>query len=341
MYANGALLANYTNSTTYFIHKDHLGSTRLVSDVNQGALDSLDYYPFGLQISGGTATTHKFTGKERDSESASTPGGLDGLDNFGARYYSSDMGRFLAPDPAGLLAVNFGNPQTLNLYAYTVNNPIRYTDPTGMYVCTDLPKCDSQQDKDFEVARQRGLQSKNADERRAAAAYGDPNIANGVSVSFVDKLPANEAGITKTGLQGNADGSFTATSDVKILKGQGGDQLQQTLEHEGSHIFDGQSFANTLNSLPYDSPLRLIFPQGVSTVPVLNVTKYWTELRAYFLQTQIAGRQNETISLGGNIIRPGDSEASKIQAINRFLRDSPVYRVTPQNQGPKMFPGFQ
>ncbi|MHB8753517.1 MAG: RHS repeat-associated core domain-containing protein [Candidatus Acidiferrales bacterium] len=34
---------------------------------------------------------HKFTGKERDSES--------GLDNFGARYHSSQLGRFMSPDP--------------------------------------------------------------------------------------------------------------------------------------------------------------------------------------------------------------------------------------------------
>ena len=33
---------------------------------------------------------HKFTGKERDSES--------GLDNFGARYDSSQYGRFMTPD---------------------------------------------------------------------------------------------------------------------------------------------------------------------------------------------------------------------------------------------------
>ncbi len=39
----------------------------------------------------GDLPQHKFTGKERDSES--------GLDNFGARYNSSTMGRFMTPDP--------------------------------------------------------------------------------------------------------------------------------------------------------------------------------------------------------------------------------------------------
>jgi RHS repeat-associated protein len=34
--------------------------------------------------------THKFTGKERDSES--------GLDDFDVRYYSSSLGTFMRPD---------------------------------------------------------------------------------------------------------------------------------------------------------------------------------------------------------------------------------------------------
>jgi len=66
-----------------------------------------------------------FTGKERDSES--------GLDNFGARYDSSSMGRFMSPDPlirAGL-PLDTHDPQSWNMYAYARNNPLRYTDPDG------------------------------------------------------------------------------------------------------------------------------------------------------------------------------------------------------------------
>ncbi len=71
------------------------------------------------------------TGKERDAES--------GNDYFGARYYASTMGRFLSPDP--LIPFNMkkeefqawiSNPQHWNKYAYALNNPLKYTDPTGM-----------------------------------------------------------------------------------------------------------------------------------------------------------------------------------------------------------------
>ncbi len=65
------------------------------------------------------------TAKERDTES--------GNDYFDARYYASSMGRFLSPDPQGNSYADFSNPQSWNMYAYVLNNPLKYTDPTGMY----------------------------------------------------------------------------------------------------------------------------------------------------------------------------------------------------------------
>jgi RHS repeat-associated protein len=69
------------------------------------------------------AQNYKFTGKERDPES--------GLDNFGARYDSSSMGRFMSPDPANAGA-SLDTPQSWNAYSYVLNNPLNYIDPSGM-----------------------------------------------------------------------------------------------------------------------------------------------------------------------------------------------------------------
>src|SRR6202035_3442774 len=70
---------------------------------------------------------YKFTGKERDSES--------GLDNFGARYFGSSLGRFMTPDwavkPTTVPYAKFGDPQTLNLYSYVENGPLNRIDPDG------------------------------------------------------------------------------------------------------------------------------------------------------------------------------------------------------------------
>jgi RHS repeat-associated protein len=67
---------------------------------------------------------HLFTGKERDSES--------GNDYFKYRYYASSMGRWLSPDPSMFTHVDFGNPQSLNLYNYVGNRPLTLTDLDGL-----------------------------------------------------------------------------------------------------------------------------------------------------------------------------------------------------------------
>src|SRR5208282_4238208 len=78
------------------------------------------------------AQNYKFTGKERDTES--------GLDNFGARYNASNLGRFMSPDwsakPVTVPYAKFGNPQSLNLYSYVENNPTTTGDPDGHGDCT-------------------------------------------------------------------------------------------------------------------------------------------------------------------------------------------------------------
>ncbi len=68
-----------------------------------------------------------FTGKERDSET--------GLDFFGARYYSGAQGRWTTPDwsatPQPVPYADLRDPQTLNLYGYVRNNPLKTSDPDG------------------------------------------------------------------------------------------------------------------------------------------------------------------------------------------------------------------
>lgn len=122
---------------------------------------------------------YKFTGKERDTES--------GLDNFGARYDASSLGRFMTPDwAAKATAVPyavFGNPQSLNLYSYVLNNPLRHIDADGHYElnasnCADNAKCQKKYDKaanKFEKRREKDLNSKKADVR---AAGGWPGLCS-------------------------------------------------------------------------------------------------------------------------------------------------------------------
>src|SRR5207249_1820824 len=129
IYFAGNPIAEYFEGTTYFTHGDHLGSTRLLTQLDRTTRECDDYYPFGESISCGsnTGNPRKFTGKERDAES--------GLDNFGARYYTSSMGRFMTPDwaarPTTVPYAVFGDPQSLNLYGYVRNDPVSRADADG------------------------------------------------------------------------------------------------------------------------------------------------------------------------------------------------------------------
>jgi RHS repeat-associated protein len=83
--------------------------------------------PFACLLSAASVHTSISTGKERDAES--------GNDYFGARYYSSAMGRFMSPDWSAkeepVPYSKLDNPQTLNLYSYVVNNPLTQIDDDG------------------------------------------------------------------------------------------------------------------------------------------------------------------------------------------------------------------
>jgi RHS repeat-associated protein len=141
--AFGQLAAEYHSAaaatpqcSTCYLSPDWLGSTRLVTDPAGTIISRHDFTPFGQEVPGGTAgrdsswgrtddVRPKFTGQLRDTET--------GMDYFMARYYGNALGRFVSPDPANAGA-DPTDPQTWNGYAYVRNNPLAFTDPSGL--CT-------------------------------------------------------------------------------------------------------------------------------------------------------------------------------------------------------------
>jgi RHS repeat-associated protein len=122
-----ATLGDSTNTlnTTRYYHGDHLGSARLLTAGGGWPIQAATYLPFGQEWNPQITVNHyKFTGDERDAES--------GLDHTQFRQYSSQLGRWIHPDPAGLAAVDPTNPQSWNRYAYVLNSPMILTDPSGL-----------------------------------------------------------------------------------------------------------------------------------------------------------------------------------------------------------------
>ncbi len=141
VYGGGSLITieptSINSNGTQYSTGDHLGSPRVITNSSAGVVSRYDYMPFGEELFAGTGgrTTSmgfsdsgdnnrkKFTGYERDNET--------GLDFAQARYYSNTQGRFTSADPL-MASANPHRPQTWNRYSYVLNNPLRFTDPSGM-----------------------------------------------------------------------------------------------------------------------------------------------------------------------------------------------------------------
>lgn len=115
----------------YFL-ADRLGSPDTVVGAAGEVLERHKYDPFGQRRSSVNLTQDAtaplsgghvdYTGHELDDEL--------GLVNMRGRMYDPRLGRFLSPDP---VVVDMGRSQAFNAYAYVLNNPMKYTDPTGLY----------------------------------------------------------------------------------------------------------------------------------------------------------------------------------------------------------------
>jgi RHS repeat-associated protein len=198
------------------------------------------------------ACASRFTGKERDAES--------GNDYFGARYYSSAMGRFMSPDPLPWLGWQHGssknrekfaafisNPQSLDLYAYVNGNPLSRTDPTGLYMCSgNAQQCQAVQNSLDAVKRAADALSNGNDKEQALGKklngilgfYGKAGVDNGVKVGFADLASNGAVGSTHSSSVFGFFKSTSITFDYSAFN-HGYAFGAETVAHEGAHGVDG------------------------------------------------------------------------------------------------------
>jgi len=105
--------------TNYTFHHDHLNSVTGLTGHAGSIEETTRYDVFGeiLNQTNNTGNDLLFTGRELDRQT--------GLVYFRARYYDSEIGRFITEDPIG-----FASGDT-NFYAYVGNNPVNFNDPMG------------------------------------------------------------------------------------------------------------------------------------------------------------------------------------------------------------------
>ncbi|RDI23874.1 RHS repeat-associated core domain-containing protein [Lentzea flaviverrucosa] len=125
-YAHGGTVVAVRHSSGRLSYEvgNHQGTPTL--SVKAGDLTYQRQYfdPFGKARgpNGGSWPDDKgFVGGTRDTS---------GLTHLGAREYDPATGRFLSDDPI----MNTANPQQVNGYSYSNNNPVTFSDPSGMYL---------------------------------------------------------------------------------------------------------------------------------------------------------------------------------------------------------------
>ncbi|WP_028768313.1 RHS repeat domain-containing protein [Shewanella fidelis] len=116
----------------FYLHKDHQGSTTTVTNSAGSVVQQFTYDPWGKQTA---AYTHSLlNGLISPSASKGYTGHetVEHMDiiHMNGRIYDAEIGRFLQADPFIQQADNL---QNYNRYAYVLNNPMSYTDPSGFF----------------------------------------------------------------------------------------------------------------------------------------------------------------------------------------------------------------
>jgi RHS repeat-associated protein len=119
----GHPFVRYVNNTTYFLHVNHLSTTTFATDPSGATAQKSIYYPWGEMWAHATSGVYyNFAGMfGTDGETGNAPATY--------RRYQPRLYHWLSPDPLG---GDITNPQSLNRYAYAMNNPTTLTDPLGL-----------------------------------------------------------------------------------------------------------------------------------------------------------------------------------------------------------------
>jgi len=352
IFAGGKRVArrDISGGAVYYYFTDHLGSSDVVTNSSGAIQNESDYFPYGgerVYSQTLASQNYKFTGKERDTES--------GLDMFGARYYGSSLGRFMTPDPL-LNSGHPSNPQSWNRYAYVFNNPLRNTDPSGLYTCSGT----TQQCSGFASALNalksaRDSYKKGSDGynalNSALNAYGKAGVDNGVHVGFGATGDGSPAATT-VGLNVDANGNKVTTADnptgqninVTFDPSKNGSTNIEAVNagHEGIHVAEGSALVGAL-------PMNLLGPDAQSVLNgPLNLTKWQTETDAYWA-TSYAARalfSQQSFSVGnGHELWNSSWAAVDVKTCNcniergiseELADPKGPHKVTPWDQGSKL-----
>jgi RHS repeat-associated protein len=311
--------------------------------------------PYGEEIYRATQGTdkvrQKFTSYERDNETD--------LDFAQARMYQNKLGRFTNPDPL-LSSGRIENPQTWNRFSYVLGNPLRYSDPFGLFEWDETLKDDPNQSEAENARRkfhrERILASIASAKQKAQAAfdagkisqkkldkinnalnsYGKEGEANGVTIGEKSEVIATRASRGDTlNAQEIQSGSTSVKSVSRVrfdIFAINSDDLDVTIVHEGQHVVDGVEQANLLNEALTNNNGDM----GAALKAVSRISQYTSENNAFHTQSyyfQAIGQDDKKWGTWnkGWAKKEETEELNRQKAINKTIKDG--YKLSPEVPG--------
>lgn len=233
IYLGGSLVALHELNTATGVvtakyqHTDALGSPVAVTDASGKVIERSSYNPYGKLLNRPLKDGPGYTGHASDA--------VTGLSYMQQRYYDPQVGRFLSVDPVTAYAkpgLNF------NRYWYANNNPYKFTDPDGRYVCSGPGKDECETfDKAIDLAKKASESSNLTAQQRkelknAVDFFGEKGDAR-IQVSFGD-LNGDFAQIN-TDTQGKGSVTFDLNAISTQSQGDLANGIAMRALHEGDH----------------------------------------------------------------------------------------------------------
>jgi RHS repeat-associated protein len=237
-----------------------------------------------------------------------------GLYYYNARYYDLTIGRFISPDT---VIQSLANPQTLNRYVYSLNNPLKYVDPSGHVVL---------------------INGVNAEDIYNAMESGNYDVLLGISNQFLgtgSTADENYALLTAYGIVRSFDpnmiiGLETSSKIVEISFGETGDAGGSCLP---TNYAQAAAMASAGNGCNINWDITLVSStssNGLASLlghELFHANDPWLsdsiqeELRAYQYGDQIAAYLHSDYSSGFSDLNPNSKECLET-AQRRMLVDS-------------------
>ena len=329
--------------------KDHLGNTRVAFDVTSNSLNvrqKADYYPFGMTsylYESGADNNYLYNSKEFNDEL-----GLDWYD-YGARFYDPQLGRTTTQDP--LCEKYYG----FSPYSMFTNNPLRFVDPTGMYIVEGSQE-EWEKQKGY-VESQRDYLQNRVDKLTAKAetkGWSAEKLANRIgdkterisslstSLETMGALEASDQGysLSHTAEGENGGVTFNTSTNVIDIKFGGTANFLHETTHAGQFetgdiAFDSKT-GNTLAQDVYDevAAYKAQFaynPSSVSGLTSTSVANSFGTITSSWVQGLA----------GGTLYAPGGTANIGISPLNINSTRADFIRAYPGNAAIKSLPtGF-